>query len=208
MADRLWPHGPAESWPTRCRPEWFAGLPVLVAGLGKSGRAAARHLADAGADVVACDDNPDLDAGELAAFGVKTHLGPGAVGLLEGRRLLVVAPGLPEAHPLIQAALAMPAGWAPRAMATPEAAMALARLWRPGRRRAAARHSPPSWPGMRDRATPASRPSPPGAARPVVNGTGVPGASAARAATTGSSAPYSDQSSGSWLAQTLALASA
>jgi UDP-N-acetylmuramoylalanine--D-glutamate ligase len=106
VADHLWPHGPAESWPSRCRPEWFAGLPVLVAGLGKSGRAAARHLADAGADVVACDDNPNLDAGELAAFGVKTHLGPGAVGLLEGRRLLVVAPGLPEAHPLIQAALA------------------------------------------------------------------------------------------------------
>ena len=40
-------HGPPESWPTRCRPEWFAGLPVLVAGLGRSGRAAARQLADA-----------------------------------------------------------------------------------------------------------------------------------------------------------------
>jgi UDP-N-acetylmuramoylalanine--D-glutamate ligase len=99
-------HGPAASWPTRCRPEWFAGLPVLVAGLGKSGRAAARHLADAGAEVVACDDNADLDAGELAAAGVKTHLGPGATGLLQGRRLLVVAPGLPEAHPLIRAATA------------------------------------------------------------------------------------------------------
>src|ERR687897_902477 len=76
----------------------------------------------------------------------------------------------------------MPAGWAPRAMATPEAAMALARLWRPGRRRAAARHRPPSCPGTLDRATPASSPSPPGAARPVVNGTGVPGASATLAA--------------------------
>ena len=101
MAD----HGPAASWPARCRPEWFAGLPVLVAGLGKSGRAAARQLAEAGAEVVACDDNPELDAGELAAVGVKTHLGPGALELLEGRELLVVAPGLPEAHPLIQAAL-------------------------------------------------------------------------------------------------------
>ena len=101
MAD----HGTAASWPVRCRPEWFAGLPVLVAGLGKSGRAAARQLAEAGAEVVACDDNPELDAGELAAVGVKTHLGPGALELLEGRELLVVAPGLPEAHPLIQAAL-------------------------------------------------------------------------------------------------------
>jgi len=100
------PHGPAESWPARCPPQWFAGLPVLVAGLGRSGRAAARHLAAAGADVVACDDAADLDTGELAAFGVKTHLGPAGPGLLEGRALLVVAPGLPEAHPLIQAALA------------------------------------------------------------------------------------------------------
>jgi UDP-N-acetylmuramoylalanine--D-glutamate ligase len=99
-------HRPAASWPARCRPEWFAGLPVLVAGLGRSGRAAARQLAEAGAEVVACDDNPELDAGELAAFGVKTHLGPGALELLEGCKLLVVAPGLPEAHPLIQAALA------------------------------------------------------------------------------------------------------
>src|SRR4029453_6933526 len=49
---------------------------------------------------------PDLDVGELAAFGVKTHLGPAGPGRLEGRALLVVAPGLPEAHPLIQAALA------------------------------------------------------------------------------------------------------
>jgi UDP-N-acetylmuramoylalanine--D-glutamate ligase len=97
-------HGPAAGWPLRCPPEWFAGLPVLVAGLGRSGRAAARHLADAGADVLACDDAPDLDVGELAALGVKTHLGQGGPELLEGRALLVVAPGLPEAHPLIQAA--------------------------------------------------------------------------------------------------------
>jgi UDP-N-acetylmuramoylalanine--D-glutamate ligase len=89
------PHGPPDTWPARCSPAWFAGLPVLVAGLGRSGRAAARHLAEAGADVVACDDAPDLDVGELAAFGVKTDLGPAGPGLLEGRALLVVAPGLP-----------------------------------------------------------------------------------------------------------------
>ena len=92
---RRTPRGPAGSWPARCPPQWFAGLPVLVAGLGRSGRAAARHLADAGADVIACDDSPDLDTGELAAFGVKTALGPAGPGLLEGRALLVVAPGLP-----------------------------------------------------------------------------------------------------------------
>jgi UDP-N-acetylmuramoylalanine--D-glutamate ligase len=99
-------HGAPGTWPARCPPGWFAGLPVLVAGLGRSGRAAARHLAEAGADVVACDDAPDLDTGELAAFGVKTHLGPAGPALLDGRALLVVAPGLPEAHPLIQGALA------------------------------------------------------------------------------------------------------
>jgi UDP-N-acetylmuramoylalanine--D-glutamate ligase len=106
VGDSTHRHGPPEAWPVRCPPAWFAGLPVLVAGLGRSGRAAARHLADAGADVLACDDAPDLDVGELAAFGVKTHLGQRGPELLEGRALLVVAPGLPEAHPLIQAALA------------------------------------------------------------------------------------------------------
>jgi UDP-N-acetylmuramoylalanine--D-glutamate ligase len=99
-------HGSADAWPARCPPGWFAGLPVLVAGLGRSGRAAARHLAGAGADVVACDDAPALDTGELAALGVKAHLGEVGPELLEDRALLVVAPGLPEAHPLIQAALA------------------------------------------------------------------------------------------------------
>ena len=92
-------------WPEHCVPEWFAGMPVLVAGLGTSGRAAARHLAEFGADVIACDDAVRLEVGELDALGVKTHLGPGALDLLDGRRLLVVGPGLPERHPLIQAAL-------------------------------------------------------------------------------------------------------
>jgi UDP-N-acetylmuramoylalanine--D-glutamate ligase len=98
-------HGPPVAWPASCPPEWFAGLPVLVAGLGRSGRAAARHLAEAGAEVAGCDDAPDLDTAELAAYGVKTAPGPAGPELLEGRALLVVAPGLPEAHPLIQAAL-------------------------------------------------------------------------------------------------------
>ena len=40
MGSPLSAHGPAEAWPVRCAPGWFAGLPVLVAGLGRSGRAA------------------------------------------------------------------------------------------------------------------------------------------------------------------------
>jgi UDP-N-acetylmuramoylalanine--D-glutamate ligase len=101
-----WPNRLHPDRAARCPPEWFTGLPVLVAGLGRSGRAAARHLAEFGADVVACDDAPRLDVGELDALGVQTRLGPGAVELLDGRQLLVVAPGLPEGHPVIQAALA------------------------------------------------------------------------------------------------------
>jgi UDP-N-acetylmuramoylalanine--D-glutamate ligase len=96
----------ADLFPARCRIGWFAGRPVLVAGLGKSGRSAARHLAEAGADVAACDDATHLEVDDLVAVGVKTHLGGATPELLEGRRLLVVAPGLPEGHPLIQAALA------------------------------------------------------------------------------------------------------
>ena len=90
----------------RLEPGAFAGVPVLVAGLGRSGRAACRHLAAFGADVVAVDDDPRVDAGELAALGVRVHPGPGAVERLEGRCLVVVGPGLPERHPLIRAALA------------------------------------------------------------------------------------------------------
>src|SRR4029450_9598610 len=54
----------------------------------------------------AVDDAPDLDTAELAAHGVKTAPGPAGPELLEGRALLVVAPGLPEAHPLTQGPLA------------------------------------------------------------------------------------------------------
>jgi UDP-N-acetylmuramoylalanine--D-glutamate ligase len=87
-------------------PADFTGQPVLVAGLGRSGRAAAAHLAAFGADVLAVDDNPRLDAAELVARGVKVHAGPGAADRLEGRELVVVGPGLPERHPVITSALA------------------------------------------------------------------------------------------------------
>jgi UDP-N-acetylmuramoylalanine--D-glutamate ligase len=86
-------------------PAVFAGQAVLVAGLGKSGKAAASHLAAFGANVLAVDDNPRADAPDLTAKGVKVHTGPGALERLEGRSLLIVSPGLPERHPLISAAL-------------------------------------------------------------------------------------------------------
>jgi len=96
----------ASEWPARLEPAAFAGAKVLVAGLGRSGRSAARHLADFGADVLACDDAAGVDAGELEAAGVEVHAGGTPVELLEGRRLMLVAPGLAEHHPLVQAALA------------------------------------------------------------------------------------------------------
>src|SRR6266540_944095 len=72
----------ASRWPASLEPASLAGSTVLVAGLGRSGRSAALHLAGFGADVVACDD-----------------------GEPERGKLLVVAPGLAEHHPLVRAAL-------------------------------------------------------------------------------------------------------
>src|SRR6266536_1850159 len=89
----------ASRWPANLEPASLAGSTVLVAGLGRSGRSAALHLAGFGADVVACDD------GEPERGGVEVHTGGTPVELLEGRKLLVVAPGLAEHHPLVRAAL-------------------------------------------------------------------------------------------------------
>src|SRR6266542_3220606 len=65
---------------------------------------AALDLAGFGADVVACDDG-EPERGELERAGVEVHTGGTPVELLEGRKLLVVAPGLAEHHPLVRAAL-------------------------------------------------------------------------------------------------------
>ncbi|MBI3706133.1 MAG: UDP-N-acetylmuramoyl-L-alanine--D-glutamate ligase, partial [Proteobacteria bacterium] len=74
----------------------FAGLPVAVFGLGKSGLVAARALAKSGADPWAWDDNEDRRA-EARAAGVKL------VDLYscDWRDLttLVISPGIPHTHP-------------------------------------------------------------------------------------------------------------
>src|SRR6266487_4652264 len=88
----------ASRWPASLEPASLAGTPVLVAGLGHSGRSAALHLAGFGADVVACDDGQP-ERGELERAGVEVHTGGSPV------ELLVVAPGLAEHHPLVRAAL-------------------------------------------------------------------------------------------------------
>lgn len=83
--------------------------PVLVYGLGVTGRAVARVLHGRGVAVVLADDRagdePDRLAGEL---GVPLHVAPARrelATLIDGVGLLVPSPGVPEGHPVIQTAL-------------------------------------------------------------------------------------------------------
>lgn len=74
----------------------YAGKKVGVLGLARSGLAAARALAAAGAEVVAFDDK----AGAVAASGFRA----GRAEEVPGLALLVPSPGVPLSHPLIGAA--------------------------------------------------------------------------------------------------------
>jgi UDP-N-acetylmuramoylalanine--D-glutamate ligase len=88
------------------------GLPerVLVVGLGASGLAAARALARAGAQVRVVDASAgEQQRGRAAGLeGVDVQLGADLSGpeLLEAVQLVVPSPGVPEASPLMRAALA------------------------------------------------------------------------------------------------------
>jgi UDP-N-acetylmuramoylalanine--D-glutamate ligase len=88
--------------------EAFRGRRVLVVGLGRSGVAAARALAPAATEVVACDEKPadelSTEARELAGAGVALRLGDQTAALLAGMDLLVRSPGVPWEAPLIVAA--------------------------------------------------------------------------------------------------------
>ena len=74
----------------------FAGLPVAVMGLGKSGLVAARALASSGAEVWAWDDSEDR----------RTHARAEGVNLVDlyacnwhELTTLVISPGIPHTHP-------------------------------------------------------------------------------------------------------------
>ncbi len=72
------------------------GVPVLVVGLGKSGRAAARFLAERGATVTANDSRQAVDGAEaLEAAGVTLALGGHDEALFTGASLIVLSPGVP-----------------------------------------------------------------------------------------------------------------
>ncbi|GAA2732200.1 UDP-N-acetylmuramoyl-L-alanine--D-glutamate ligase [Actinocorallia aurantiaca] len=87
----------------------FKDVHITVAGLGVSGRAAARVLAERGAAVTAVDARTENDGveglDELRAVGVTVRLGDGAT-LPEGTELVVTSPGWKPSTPLLAAAAA------------------------------------------------------------------------------------------------------
>ena len=78
--------------------ERYAGRTVGVLGMARSGLAAARALAAAGADVLAFDDRPEAVA--------ETPFRAGAASDVPDLALLLPSPGVPLTHPLIAAAKA------------------------------------------------------------------------------------------------------
>jgi UDP-N-acetylmuramoylalanine--D-glutamate ligase len=84
---------------------WLPGR-ALVVGLARSGRAAARALAERGVEVVAADRSADADPGRLADAGVELRLGTEEESLLQGVELVVKSPGVPGESPLPAAARA------------------------------------------------------------------------------------------------------
>lgn len=86
----------------------FATQTVLIVGLAREGRVAARWLAARGARVIASDLRPPREdvRAELEGLGVILNIGPQTEALLEGVDALVVSPGVPQDIPLLQAARA------------------------------------------------------------------------------------------------------
>ncbi len=74
----------------------FAGTPIAVLGLGKSGLSAARALRKGGADVRAWDDDP---ARRAAAHNDGVALVDFAEAGLAGVSTLLLSPGIPHTHP-------------------------------------------------------------------------------------------------------------
>jgi UDP-N-acetylmuramoylalanine--D-glutamate ligase len=84
----------------------LAGKRVLVAGLARSGKAAAEVLVAHGARVVGHDVDESLDLGRLSSLDVEVHLGREEETLLQGIDLVVKSPGVPGERPLVAAARA------------------------------------------------------------------------------------------------------
>ena len=84
----------------------FEGISILVFGLGKSGRAVARLLAEKGSDVQASDDVSDaVDAfAREAPRGIRMVPPGQALATAVACDCVVVSPGVPDDHPLLRAA--------------------------------------------------------------------------------------------------------
>jgi UDP-N-acetylmuramoylalanine--D-glutamate ligase len=107
VAERVSPSHPVPGWLREAGldgglPDW-TGLPVVVAGLGVSGAAAARALRVRGADVTvvdaATDERAQERASSLEAVDVRVRLGDGD-SLPEGTSLVVTSPGWRPTSPL------------------------------------------------------------------------------------------------------------
>ncbi len=97
------PAGPS-LLPVFARPS-LPGGPYLVAGLARSGQAAALVLAARGEEVVGVDAGAP-DAGRLRAVGVEVHLDVAGADLVPRARTLVKSPGVPAQAPVVVAARA------------------------------------------------------------------------------------------------------
>ena len=86
----------------------LAGQTVLVVGLAREGATAARWLAGQGARVTVSDLRPAAaladTVAEMATLGIDVRLGPQTPDLLTGVDAVVASPGVPQDHPLFQAA--------------------------------------------------------------------------------------------------------
>jgi len=83
--------------------EDYKGRHFLVFGLARSGFAAARLLAEAGARVTGADENETVDV-PPDLTSLETHIGHFRGEILDGIDSVVVSPGIPAGHPVFQAA--------------------------------------------------------------------------------------------------------
>ncbi|MBF0153819.1 MAG: UDP-N-acetylmuramoyl-L-alanine--D-glutamate ligase [Magnetococcales bacterium] len=79
--------------------------PIGVVGLGRSGIAAARFLAERRHPVLACDESLHASGAEaLAALpGIEVHLGPLPAARLRQCQTILLSPGVPRNHPALAA---------------------------------------------------------------------------------------------------------
>ena len=89
--------------PGTIRPPLPAG-PFLVAGLARSGSAAAAALVARGERVYGTDSGNPPDASRLAGLGVEVELNGDGIGLLDRVNAVIKSPGVPSDAPVIVAA--------------------------------------------------------------------------------------------------------